>query len=86
MKTIDITQPFFNVKPSKAALAVDARSAVSKTTCAIFTLAPDALGVGDHVTLVVWKPWYLDVCLIRGRARLVQVKHTAGTTRQGPHR
>lgn len=59
MNATPMTHPFFSVNPSKAVLATDASSGVSKDTWAIFTLAPSAFGVGDHVTCVAWKPWYL---------------------------
>ena len=54
-----MTQPFFNVKPSRASFATEARSGESKSTCAILIFCPWAFGVGDGATCVVWNPWYL---------------------------
>lgn len=59
MYATDMTQPFFNVKPSRASFATVARSGVSKSTWAILTFCPWAFGVGEGATCVVWNPWYL---------------------------
>jgi len=52
------------VKPSRASFAVDASAGLSNKTCAIFTLAPAAFGVGDGATCVDWKPLYLSATFV----------------------
>ena len=52
--------PFLSWKPSSICLATAASCAFSKTTSAVLTFSPDALGFVDGLTCAVWKPRYLN--------------------------